>query len=58
MRTYDIDQCIVPDIRIALDPNIKDVYCRVRWEPDQYAAGMRRMEEVVRVDILLHLLRN
>jgi hypothetical protein len=33
--------------RAVLDPTIKDLYCRHRWEPEQYAAGMRRLEEVV-----------
>ena len=30
-----------------LDPNIKDVYFRSRWEPEQFEAGMERLEEVV-----------
>jgi hypothetical protein len=28
----------------VLDPNVKDLYCRHRWEPDQYAAGMASLE--------------
>ncbi|KAH9972369.1 hypothetical protein BJV77DRAFT_1074894 [Russula vinacea] len=31
---------------ICLDPNIKDLYCCHCWEPDQYAAGMTKLEEV------------
>ena len=27
--------------------NIKNVYCRHHWEPDQYTVGMVRLEEVV-----------
>ena len=37
---------------VVLDPNVKDLYCRHHWEPDQYAAGMRRLEEVVSLDLL------
>lgn len=32
---------------IVLDPNVKDLYCRHRWEPEQYTAGMTRLQEVV-----------
>jgi hAT family C-terminal dimerisation region len=35
----------------VLDPIVKDLYCRHRWEMDQFNAGMRRLGEVVR-DIL------
>lgn len=31
----------------VLDPNVKDLYCRRRWEPEQYQAGMERLKEVV-----------
>ena len=30
-----------------LDPNVKHLYCRSRWEPEHYEAGMKRLEEVV-----------
>jgi len=33
-------------ICLVLDPNVKDLYCRRRWEPEQYQAGMKRLEEV------------
>jgi hypothetical protein len=32
----------------VLDPNVKDLYFRHRWDPDQYDTGMRWLEEVVR----------
>ena len=32
---------------VVLDPNVKDLYCRHWWEPEQYTAGMTRLEEVV-----------
>jgi hypothetical protein len=38
------DHTILP----VLDPNVKDLYCRHRWETDQFDAGMRRLGEVVR----------
>lgn len=34
----------------VLDLNVKDLYCRHRWEPEQYEAGMKRLEEVVSLD--------
>jgi hypothetical protein len=34
-------------MHIVLDPNVKDLYCRRRWDPEQYEAGMERLNEVV-----------
>ena len=34
---------------VVLDPNVKDLYCRHQWEPEQYAAGMAKLEEVVNI---------
>ena len=31
----------------VLDPNVKDLYFKHRWNEEQYAAGMRQLEEVV-----------
>ena len=30
-----------------LDPNVKDLYFQKEWDTEQYAAGMRQLEEVV-----------
>jgi hypothetical protein len=38
---------------IVLDPNIKHLYCRARWEREQYEAGMKRLEDVVSLQFLL-----
>jgi len=32
---------------IVLDPNVKHLYCRSRWEPEQYTADMKRLGHVV-----------
>jgi hypothetical protein len=32
---------------LVLDPNIKDMYFRSRWDSEQYDAGMKELEEVV-----------
>jgi hypothetical protein len=32
--------------RIVSDPNVKDLYCRHRWEPDQYVVGMASLEAI------------
>ncbi len=32
---------------IVLDPNVKHLYCQSRWEPEQYEAGMKQLEDVV-----------
>ena len=37
---------------LVLDPNVKDLYCRHRWDSEQYEAGMKRLEEVVRRSLL------
>ena len=37
---------------LVLDPNVKDLYCRHRWDLEQYEAGMKRLEEVVRRSLL------
>src|ERR1700761_1378559 len=34
-------------ICLVLDPNVKDLYFRGRWNSKQYAAGMNQLEEVV-----------
>jgi hypothetical protein len=31
----------------VLDPNVKDLYFRHRWNGEQFAAGMRQLKEVV-----------
>ncbi|KAG6806576.1 hypothetical protein H0H92_010774, partial [Tricholoma furcatifolium] len=31
---------------VVLDPNVKDLYCRARWEPEQFELGMERLNEV------------
>jgi hypothetical protein len=41
---------------LVLDPNIKDLYCRHRWEQDQYDAGIQRLEEVVSKILFILLL--
>jgi len=32
---------------IVLDPNVKHLYCKSQWEPEQYQAGMKQLEDVV-----------
>jgi hypothetical protein len=32
---------------LVLDPNVKDLYFRGRWNSEQYSAGMQLLEEVV-----------
>jgi hypothetical protein len=32
---------------LVLDPNVKDLYFQHRWSHEQYAAGMKQLEEVV-----------
>jgi hypothetical protein len=32
---------------LVLDPNVKDLYFRHHWSHEQYAAGMKQLEEVV-----------
>jgi hypothetical protein len=34
-------------ICLVLDPNVKDLYFRGRWNSEQYATGMNQLEEVV-----------
>jgi hypothetical protein len=38
--------CMVLISYEVLDPNVKDLYCRHRWESHQYTAGLRRLEDV------------
>jgi len=33
---------------LVLDPNVKDLYCRHRWEQEQYDKGISCLEAVVR----------
>jgi hypothetical protein len=35
-------------VLLVLDPTVKDRYCHHLWETEQFDAGMRRLEEVVR----------
>lgn len=37
----------------VLDPNVKDLYCRRRWDPNQYESGIKRLEEVVSLNTYL-----
>ena len=39
---------------LVLDPNVKDLYCRRRWDPEQYEAGMERLNEVIGLEYLSH----
>lgn len=39
---------------LVLDPNVKDLYFRSQWSSEQYAAGMRQLEDVVSVSIPVH----
>jgi hypothetical protein len=32
---------------LVLDPNVKHLYCRSRWEAEHYEAGMKQLEQVV-----------
>jgi hypothetical protein len=32
---------------LVLDPNVKDLYFQSQWRSEQYAAGMKQLEEVV-----------
>ena len=34
-------------IILVLDPNFKDMYFRSKWDSEQYAAGMKQLEDVV-----------
>ena len=34
-------------LTLVLDPNVKDLYFRGEWDSEQYAAGMKQLEEVV-----------
>jgi hypothetical protein len=35
------------DSQLVLDPNVKDVYFQHRWSHEQYATGMKQLEDVV-----------
>jgi hypothetical protein len=35
-------------LHLVLDPNVKDLYCRHRWEQEQYDRGISCLEAVVR----------
>lgn len=40
---------------LVLDPNVKDLYCRHRWEQEQYDKGIRSLEAVVRTILAIFL---
>lgn len=38
--------CVTYFVCVVLDPNLKNLYFRARWDREQYAAAMKKLEEV------------
>ena len=50
-----ISQLLTNYSALVLDPNVKDLYFRARWDSVRYNAGMKELGEVVCVFLYLRL---
>jgi hypothetical protein len=50
---FILDLIVHKNCCLALDPNIKTAYAEEKWQKEFFDAGLRRLEEVVSLSMLL-----